>query len=264
MLAAVVGGEWHEAEVSDPLGRPVCARWLLLEDGRAFVESAEAIGLGLLTEAERNPLEASSRGLGELLVHVVEADPLEIVVFLGGTATVDGGAGLMEVLDGFRVPARAACDVRAALLDAVWVFGPQKGATDEQLTELERRLLANRSLAPFRGSAGAGAAGGLGAALAALGADLVEGAPLVLDLIGFRERIGRADLIITGEGTVDQTTWMGKAPGEVARACEEAGVRCVLFGGRIGDRPKGVEIYELSGDPTRAREDLVALGRLLG
>ncbi len=263
VLSAAVGGEWREAEVSDPLGRPVRARWLLLGDGTAFVESAEAIGLGLLTEEERDPLKASSRGLGELIGHAMEAGPEEIVVFLGGTATVDGGEGLTEVLDGFRVPVRAACDVRAALLDAVWVFADQKGATADQLGELERRLLANRSLAPFRGSAGAGAAGGLGAAMAALGAELVEGAPLVLELIGFRERIKRADVVITGEGTVDQTTWMGKAPGEVARACAESGTRCVLFGGRVGSRPGGVEIYELSGDPARAREDLVALGALL-
>lgn len=263
VLSASVGGEWHEAEVSDPLGRPVRARWLLLEDGTALVESAEAIGLGLLTADERDPLRASSRGLGELIVQAMDAGPEKIVVFLGGTATVDGGEGLMELLRGFRVPVRAACDVRASLLDAVWVFAAQKGATEGQLGELERRLLANRSLAPYRGSAGAGAAGGLGAAMAALGADLVEGAPLVLELIGFRERIKSADLVVTGEGTVDRTTWMGKAPGEVARACAEAGVRCVLFGGRVGDRPGGVEVYELSGDPTRAREDLVTLGRLL-
>jgi glycerate 2-kinase len=260
-----VGGEWQEAEVSDPLGRTVRARWLLLDDGTALVESAEAIGLGLIAEAERDPLRASSRGLGELLAEVQDADPAELVVFLGGTATVDGGAGLMEVLGGFRVPVRAACDVRSPLLDAVWVFAAQKGATEEQLGELERRLLAKRSLAPYRGLAGAGAAGGLGAALAALGAEVVEGAPLVLQLVGFREQLRRAELVITGEGIVDRSTWMGKAPGEVVRLCAEAGVRCVLFGGRVHDRPQGVELCELSGDPARAREDLVDLGaRLAG
>ena len=113
-----LGGEWQETDVSDPLGRPVRARWLLLEDGTALVESAQAIGLGLVAEEERDPLSASSRGLGELIVEVQDADPAELVVFLGGTATVDGGAGLMEVLGGFRVPVRAACDVRAPLLDA--------------------------------------------------------------------------------------------------------------------------------------------------
>jgi glycerate kinase len=258
-----VGGEWHAAEVADPLGRPVHARWLLLDDGTALVESAQALGLGLVAEQERDPLRASSRGLGELLADVQDADPAEIVVFLGGTATVDGGDGLMEVCGGFRVPVRAACDVRAPLLDAVRVFAAQKGATAEQLGELERRLLAKRSLLPYRGLPGAGAAGGLGAALAALGAEVVDAAPFVLELIGFRDRLASAELVVTGEGTVDRTTWMGKAPGEVAQTCAEAGVRCVLFGGRVVDRPDGNEIYELSGDPARAREDLVELGRRL-
>ncbi len=263
VLAASLGGEWREAEVSDPLGRPVLARWLLLDDGTALVESAEAIGLGLLAEDEHDPLRASSRGLGELIAEAVDADPGELVVFLGGTATVDGGEGLMEVLGGFRVPVRAACDVRAPLLEAVWVFAEQKGATPEQLVELERRLLSKRSLAPFRGVAGAGAAGGLGAAMAALGAEIVEGAPLVLQLIRFGERVRGMDVVVTGEGTVDATSWTGKAPGEVARVCAQAGVRCVLFGGRVVDRPQGSEIYELSGDPARAHEDLVELGRRL-
>ena len=258
-----VGGEWRAAEVSDPLGRLVHARWLLLDDGTALVESAQAIGLGLVAEDERDPLRASSRGLGELLADVQDADPAEIVVFLGGTATVDGGDGLMEVCGGFRVPVRAACDVRAPLLDAVWVFAAQKGATAEQLGELERRLLAKRSLVPYRGLPGAGAAGGLGAALAALGAEVVPAAPLVLELIGFRDRLASAELVVTGEGTVDRSTWMGKAPGEVARVSAEVGVRCVVFGGRVVNRPGGVEICELSGNPARAREDLVELGRRL-
>jgi glycerate 2-kinase len=263
VLFSALGGEWRGAEVSDPLGRPLRARWLLLEDGTALVESAEAIGLGLLAEADRDPLEASSRGLGELIAEAMDSDPTELVVFLGGTATVDGGAGLMEVLGGFRVPVRAACDVRAPLLDAVWVFAEQKGARAEQLAELERRLLAKRSLAPYRGLAGAGAAGGLGAAMAALGAEIVGGAQLVLELIGLREELRGVDIVVTGEGTVDRTTWMGKAPGEVAAACAEKEVRCVLFGGRVLDRPDGVELRELSGNPARAREDLFELGERL-
>lgn len=263
VLAGSLGGEWRQAEVPDPLGRPVAARWLLLENGTALVEAAEAIGLGLLSEEERDPLRASSRGLGELLVDVQDAEPAELVVFLGGTATVDGGAGLPEALCGFRVPVRAACDVRSPLVDAARVFAAQKGATPAQAVELERRLLERSSLAPFRDLPGAGAAGGLGAALAALGAELVEGAPLVLELIGFREHLDGAQLVVTGEGTVDSTTWIGKAPGEVARRCAERGLRCVVFGGRVLDRPPGVEAYELSGDPARAREDLVALGRRL-
>ena len=263
VLFPSVGGEWRESDVSDPLGRTVRARWLLLDDGAALVESAQALGLGLVAEEERDVLAASSRGLGELLADVQDADPAEIVLFLGGTATVDGGAGVMEVLGGLRVPVRAACDVRAPLVDAARVFAAQKGATADQAAELERRLLARRSLAPFRELPGAGAAGGLGAAMAALGAELVEGSALVLELIGLRRRLDGAQLVVTGEGTVDRTTWTGKAPGEVAGRCADAGVRCAVFGGRVLDRPDGVEAYELSGDPARAREDLVALGQRL-
>jgi glycerate 2-kinase len=263
VLHGALGGEWGEAVVSDPLGREVEARWLLLADGAAAVESAEAIGLGLVAEGDRDVLRASSRGLGELIHAAMDAEPAELIVFLGGSATVDGGAGLLEVLGGFRMPARAACDVRSPLVDAVHVFARQKGARPEQLAELERRLLGKKSLAPFAALPGAGAAGGLGAALAALGAELVEGAPLVLDLIGFPNRLRGADLVVTGEGSVDRSTWLGKAPSAVREASSDAGVRCAIFGGRLAERPEGVELYELSGDPARAREDLVELGTQL-
>jgi glycerate kinase len=262
VLHASLGGEWREAVVSDPLGREVGARWLLLPGGVAAVESAEAIGLGLVAEGERDVMCASSRGLGELIQAALAAGPAELIVFLGGTATVDGGAGLLEVVNAIPTPLRAACDVRAPLLDAVRVFARQKGATPEQLGELERRL-GKATLAPYRDLPGAGAAGGLGAAFAALGAELVEGAPLVLDLIGFRDRLREADAVVTGEGTIDQSTFMGKAPAAVLAECGDAGVRCVLFGGRVIEWPEGVEVYELSGEPRRAREDLVELGARL-
>jgi glycerate 2-kinase len=263
VLYGAFGGDWHDALVSDPLGREVQARWLLLPDGVAAVESAEAIGLSLVAEDDRDVLRASSRGLGELIHQAIDADPAELIVFLGGTATVDGGAGLLEVLGGFRVPVRAACDVRSPLLDAVWVFARQKGAKPEQLDELERRLRTMNALAPFAGLPGAGAAGGLGAAMAALGAELVAGAPLVLDLIGFPEQLQGADLVITGEGLVDRSTFLGKAPSEVLRQAQAAGVRCAVFGGGVTERPDGIELYELSGDPARARQDLVGLGERL-
>jgi glycerate 2-kinase len=263
VLSEALGGEWREAVVSDPLGREVSARWLLLDGGTAAVESAEAIGLGLVAEQDRDVLRASSRGLGELIHAAMDAGPAELVVFLGGTATVDGGRGLLEVLGGFRVPARAACDVRSPLVDAARVFARQKGATLAQLGELERRLLGMDALAPFAELPGAGSAGGLGAALAALGAELVPGAPLVLDLIGFGERMRGAELVVTGEGTVDRSTWMGKAPSAVADACGEAGVRCAMFGGRVSEPRDGVELHALSGDPGRARDDLIDLGRKL-
>jgi glycerate 2-kinase len=259
VLHGALGGEWRDAVVSDPLGRKVTARWLLLPGGVAAVESAQAIGLTLVAEEERDVMQASSRGLGELILAALAADPRELIVFLGGTATVDGGLALFEVVGELRIPVRAACDVRSKLLDAVWVFAEQKGATTEQLPELERRLLDNAALKPFRDVPGAGAAGGLGAALAALGAELIEGAPLILELIGFPGRLRDADLALTGEGSVDRSTWLGKAPAAVLGACQEARVRCVLFGGRVLEQPAGLEVYELSGDPARAREDLVEL-----
>ena len=267
VLAATLGGSWHHAVVAGPLGRSVSARWLMLPGRTAVVEAAEAIGLARLRPDELDPMRASSRGLGELIHAALDEDPDELLVCLGDTATVDGGSGLMELLGGFPVPARAACDVRNPLLGprgAAHAFGPQKGATPGQVAELEARLSARRSLTPFADLPGAGAAGGLGAALAALGAELVSGAELVLELVGFRERVRSAELVVTGEGTVDTATLEGKAPGAALQVCREEDVRCVVFGGRILERLPGAELRELRGGPERAREDLVVLGELLG
>jgi glycerate kinase len=263
VLAAALGGEWREAVVSDPLGRPIRARWLSLPDGRAIVEAAAAIGLPLLTRRERDPLRASSRGLGELLLAVLAESPAAVVVGLGGTATVDGGAGMRECVRELPVPTVVLCDVRTRLRGAARLFGPQKGATEEGVRELERRLDAMDELRPFADLEGAGAAGGLGAALAALGADLVRGAPTLLDLVGFDEALPGHDLVVTGEGQIDTTTAEGKAPGVIARRCAVAGVRCVVFGGRVRGVISGAETIALSGAPVRAWADLFDLGRKL-
>jgi glycerate kinase len=253
-LHAARGGSWREAAVHDAFGRSRQARWLELGDGRAAVEAAEAIPL----DPERlDPLRASSRGLGELIAAV--GPVRELLVCLGGTATVDGGAGLCEVVAELPAPTRVACDVRSPLVDAARLFAAQKGATPAMVAELEARLLARPELATYAEVPGAGAAGGVGAALAALGAELVPGAALVLDTIGF-EPAGY-DLVVTGEGTVDRTTTRGKAPGEVAWRCRRAGVRCVVFGGRVIEPVADAETIALSGDPSRAREDLIALGQ---
>ncbi|HSI97473.1 MAG TPA: glycerate kinase [Gaiellaceae bacterium] len=262
-LHAALGGEWREARVSDPLGRPIDARWLLLPDRRAVVEVAAAIGLPLLAADERDPRRASSRGLGELLLAALESAPASLVVALGGSATVDGGAGLREVVSSLSVPMLALCDVETRLADAARLFGPQKGASPEDVAELERRLAEMEELRPFEHLPGSGAAGGLGAALAALGAELIPGAAAVLDLVGFDERLARCDLVVTGEGQVDETTAEGKAPAEVARRAAAAGVRCVVFGGRVRAEVPGTETVALSGAPERAEEDLVELGRRL-
>src|SRR3954453_6216348 len=238
----VLGGSPREAEVSAPLGGRIRVWWALRDDGTAIVESAQA--LGFQTVPELDPLPASSRGLGEVILAAAgEADSL--LVCLGGTVTVDGGAGMREVLDELPLTTRVACDVSSPLLDAVYVFAKQKGARNEDFHELAERL---RGLPDVPG---AGAAGGLGGAFAALGAELVPGARLVLDEIRFDP--SGYDLVVTGEGALDETTWAGKAPGEVVRRCRDAGVRCELFSARD----------DFSGDPGRATEDLEELGRQL-
>jgi glycerate 2-kinase len=265
VIHAALGGEWRTAVVSDPLGRPIGARWLLLDDGAAVIDAAAAVGLPLLRPEERDPLRATTRGLGELLLATLAERPTSILVGVGGTATVDGGVGMRGIVGSWMrgIPIRVACDVRNPLLGvrgAARVFGPQKGADAETVEELERRLAALHELAPYRDLAGAGAGGGLGAAFAALGAQLVEGAELVLDLIGFDERAADAALVVTGEGEVDASTFEGKAPGTVLRRCAALGVRCELFGGIVRD---GLDAHALSGRRALAGEDLVRLGERL-
>ena len=243
--------------VHDAFGRPREAPVRELAGGTAIVEAADAIPLD---PARLEPLEASSRGFGELLAAVRAP---RVLVCLGGTATVDGGAGLLEVLDALPAPTTVLCDALVPLRDAARRFGPQKGASAEEVGLLERRLLSMPVLEPYADLPGAGAAGGLGAALASLGAELMPGAEEVLRRIGFRERVRLTDLVITGEGAVDATTTTGKAPGEALRISRELGVRCVVFGGRVETELDGAELVELSGDPARAAADLVALGERL-
>ena len=267
VLHAALDGDWREVSVSDPLGRPVRARWLLLRNRTAVVESAQAVGLGLVAPHERDPLRASSRGLGELLLAALEERPRALLVGLGGSATVDGGAGLLDVVGELRVPTEVACDVLNPLLGprgAARAFGPQKGASPADVERLEARLAAMRALAPVAEVPGAGAAGGLGAALASLGARLVPGARLVLERIGFARRVAAAALVVTGEGQVDATTREGKAPAAVVELCREHRIRCAVFGGRIVEPLPGAELYALERGPERVREDLVELGERLG
>lgn len=199
----------------------------------------------------------SSRPFGELLASL-RVDRL--MVGLGGTANMDAGAGLLEVLDALP-PTTVLCDVATTLYDAPRLYGPQKGATPEQVVELEARFRADEQLEPYAHLPGSGAAGGLGAALASLGAELVAGAATVLDLVGFDPTAYR--LVVTGEGRVDATTAEGKVAFEVARRCRAAGVRCVVFGGLVTQQLPGVETVALSGDPSRAVADLEELGARL-
>ena len=273
-LRSSLGGEWREARVRDPFGRRVDARFLLLPDGRAVVESAEAIGLARLTPAERDPLRASSRGLGELVRAAAEAGATEILVALGGSATVDGGMGMREALDRLPVPVVALCDVRNPLLGkrgAARVFGPQKGAGPAEVEELERRLASIPELREVAHLPGAGAAGGLAAAFAALGARLEAGIETVLDAVRFGERIRGARLVVTGEGTVDASSAEGKTVAGVATAARAERVPCVVFGGRVEPGAAAAlhelgatAVLTLGGDEARARADLTALGEAIG
>jgi glycerate kinase len=218
------------------------------------VEAAAAIPLD---PNRLDALAASSRGFGELVAAVLAEEPSTLLLALGGTATMDAGAGFLEVVRELPVPARVACDVRATLLEAPSIFGPQKGAGPEEVAELERRFAAREELVSIQHKPGGGAAGGLGAALASLGAELVPGAALVLDLLRF-DAAGY-DVVVTGEGRVDATTALGKAPGEVAR--RSSGTRCIVFGGIVVAEVPGAETVALSGDPRQARTDLVEVGR---
>jgi glycerate kinase len=222
----------------------------------AVVEAAQHIPFD---PAARDVGAASSRPLGEAIAQVRAP---RLVVGLGGTANMDGGAGLLEVLHALPAPTLVLCAVETTLFDAPRTFGPQKGATPAQAAELEMRFRADERLAPYAQLSGSGAAGGLGAAFASLGAELVPGAASILDLLGFEP--AAYDLVVTGEGRVDVTSSAGKVTGEVARRCAAAGVRCVVFGGLVDAGVVGAETVALSGDPSCAVEDIVALGRRLG
>ena len=223
----------------------------------AVVEAAQYVPF---EPAARDVTAVSTRPLGEAIARVRAP---RLLVGLGGTANMDAGAGLLDVLDALPAPTTVLCDVETSLYDAPRTFGPQKGATPEQVLELEARFRADARLVPYAHLPGSGAAGGLGAALASLGAELVPGAASVLDLLGFDPV--PFDLVVTGEGRVDATTGRGKVPGEVARRCAAAGVRCAVFGGVVeAPLDRRPDVYALSGDPARAAADLEGLGRRLG
>jgi glycerate 2-kinase len=242
-------------EASDAFGRSRNAR-VGRRDGATFVEAAEVIPF----DPERlDVMNASSRGFGELIKTL---NPERLVIALGGTANMDAGAGLLEVLDELPAPTTVLCDVRTTLYDAPRVFGPQKGATPEQVAQLEARFRGLEALTPYAALPGCGAAGGLGAAFASLGAELLAGAAAVLDFVGFDP--ARFDLVVTGEGRVDATTSEGKAPVEVARRCAAAGIDCVVFGGVVAAPLPHTETVALSGDPELAADDLLELGLRLG
>ena len=247
VLLPALQGEYRQAAVHDPLGRPVSARWGLAGE-TAVIEVAEACGLKLLACDERNPLVASTYGVGELLLAAYEAGAKHFLIGLGGTATCDGGRGMLDVpglveqLKGCTL--ELLCDVENPFIGpqgAACVFAPQKGASEADVQTLECRMtewagiILERTGVDVREMSGAGAAGGLGGALMAFfGGVRVSGIDRILDLLSFDSLVQGAGLIITGEGRSDLQTLDGKvAQGVLRRA---GGIPVALVSGQIQNR----------------------------
>jgi glycerate kinase len=244
----VLGGRRRPLSVRGPLGEPVESCWFELDGGTtAAVEMALASGLVLAGGAEANePMRADTTGVGELMADAVKAGVRRLLVGMGGSASTDGGWGALQVLEphsrlsGVRI--EVACDVRTRFVDAAAVFAPQKGATPAQVEMLTRRLerlaqiYQQRYGVDVTGLDGSGAAGGLAGGLAAIGAHLSSGFELVADRIDLTERIERADLVVTGEGLLDEQSFCGKTVGGVVELAAEL------------DRPVVVVVGEADGD----------------
>ena len=232
VLLGARGGHRDTATVSDPLGRLVPADFgLIPDDGLAIVEVAAASGLTRVAAHERDPLVASTRGTGELILAAIAAGAATVIVAAGGSATTDGGLGAIEAIEAAgglgRVRLVVCCDVRTPFEQAAARFAPQKGADPAAVRLLARRLdrLARRWPRDPRGVAMSGAGGGLAGGLwARFGAQLQAGAPFVLDALSFDGRLRPARAVIVGEGRLDRSTLEGKAAAEIATRARQIGV----------------------------------------
>ncbi len=248
VLAKALGADIRDTSVSDPLGRPVQARYGVA-GGTAIIEIAQACGLSLLAPAERNPLVASSRGVGELLMTAYKEGCRHFIVGLGGSATCDGGAGMLEI-PGLKevkdITMELLCDVDAPFVGsegAARVFAPQKGASAQDVEVLESRMvqladtIRQETGVNVAHLPGAGAAGGLGGAFMAYwNARRERGIERILELVGFEKALEGTSLILTGEGKSDAQTLMGKVPMGVLRHAKRIPV--ALLSGRIENRPQ--------------------------
>ena len=272
-LLAGIGGRSVTVVTTGPLGAPVEAAYARLDDGSVAIEVASATGIAQLSPDQYAPLEATSRGVGDLVATIIEDHSgAPILIGIGGTASTDGGTGAASAL-GFRfldargreLPQGGGSLVRLARIDpdgarrtsgviglydvanpllgargCARVYGPQKGATPDQVALLEKGMAAFAERVridlglDIAGLPGAGAGGGLGAGLVALmGAELRPGTEVIAAAVGLEAQIGRAELVITGEGSLDRQSLEGKAPAGVARISQTAGVPCVAVAGRI-------------------------------
>ncbi len=239
----VLGGANRTTTVTGPLGDPVEAPWRLHRH-TAVVEMARASGLALVGGAEANdPVGATTYGTGELIEAAVERGARRVLVGVGGSATTDGGLGALRALYPLQrlkgVELAVACDVRIRFTDAATVFGPQKGAGPTQVELLRRRLeRLSQVYAETYGVTvddieGSGAAGGLAGGLACVGAELANGFELLAEEVDLYGRIEEADLVVTGEGALDATSFQGKVVGGVGEMAAAAGVPVLTVVGRV-------------------------------
>jgi glycerate kinase len=282
VICRACGGEWVGCNAHDSLGRAIDARYVWLRDrATAVIEMSEAAGLSRIASAERDPVRASTFGVGEMMNRAIESGATHIIVGLGGSATTDGGFGMARAfgykfydteggelggavsdllrLARMRPPAplydvkiTGAVDVQNPLVGrrgAPRVFGSQKGATAEQIELLESALTRLADLGAhdlgcdYRDVAGAGAAGGLGFGLVTFcSAELRSGFDIVAEAIELQSKIEAADVVITGEGCLDAQTAEGKAPAGVARLARDAGKRVFAIVGSVGTA--GSELFD--------------------
>jgi glycerate kinase len=250
-LLPAIDGELHRATVPDPLNRPIEASFAL-GAGLGVVETAAASGLGLVDEGERDPIAASTFGTGRLIATAIAAGAEVVYLGVGGSATTDGGAGAIRAireaggLGGAKLV--VLCDVRTPFEQAARVFAPQKGADEQTVARLTRRLndQARRLPRDPRGKPMTGAAGGLSGGLwAEFGAELVPGAQFILDAIDFDRRMRTARAVVTGEGKLDQQSLAGKLVSEVATRARQAGVPCHAIVGKRDLDSFGARVLDL-------------------
>lgn len=287
-LVFATGGTKRTVTVTGPLMEPCTASYGILGDRKTVViETAAVSGLTMLPPERRNPLFTTTYGIGELIRHCISEGYFQFIIGLGGSATNDGGLGMLQALGGrflddhgmpvhpigssltaikkvdfshldpglSRCKIRVACDVENPLCGpngASMVYGPQKGASKEQAEFLDQALwhyadLVERQLhKKLRDIPGAGAAGGLGFALLALGAELLSGARMIAEAADLPNKMKHADWVVTGEGRSDFQTLYGKAPVVVAKMAKSLGVKTILISGSLGEGYERLHEYFVS------------------
>lgn len=258
---SAMNGKIVETNVHDPLMRPITAQYGIAPDGTAVIETAKACGLTLMTTEERNPMKATTYGVGELIIHALNSGCRNFIIGLGGSGTSDCGAGMLEALSDSFASEKSikdiisnemkdcsfilASDVRNPLYGpygAAKIFAPQKGATEDMVIELDERArkFASESYILIGKDAsqepGAGAAGGLGYAfLQYFNATFRSGADLLLDISNFDNLLDGANLVITGEGHADAQTLMGKLPERILRRSQRHDIPVWLIAGQVSE-----------------------------